>query len=198
MIPMLAIMVGSQLMQGMMQDKANAKQALAQNKLILKQNKLNRIEADRTVLGLEAQRGALRQQTAKTLDLANRQAQASSGTVTAAAAASYIKGATVDAVLNDVETDYQAKKYEVEVDHVWKEWDIMNQGISTYSQVKLGQTPFIKTSSNIGAHLANGVMQAASVYANQYFKFGSGTDNGATRPSSAGAQNYSTRYNTTA
>ena len=78
MIPMLAIMVGSQLMQGMMQDKANAKQALAQNKP--KQNKLNRIEADRTVLGLEAQRGALRQQTAKTLDLANRQAQASSGT----------------------------------------------------------------------------------------------------------------------
>ena len=196
MIPQLALMVGGSVIQGLMQDRAAAKQIKAQNKLAIKQNHLNQIEADNTVLGLEVQRGVLRQQTAKTLDLANRAAQGSTGTVTAAAAAAYTKGATVDAILGDVEADYQARKYEVEQDYLNQDYDIVGQGVNVYAQNKMGMAQIQKARSNLGAHVAGGLMQAADSYATQYFKFGSGTDNSSTKP--AVAKNYSTRYDTTA
>lgn len=181
MIPMLALMVGSAVMQGAMQDKAKAKDVKSQNKAINKQNYANRLEAEAQVLSLDAQRSALRMQTAKTLDLANRAASASTGGVQAAAGASAIKGATVDSILGDVERDYQEKVFEVETQHEWAEYDIGMQGLNTLRQTQLGNTQTLsQPKSQIGAHLTQGLMQAAGVYAQQYFKFGSGSNNGAT------------------
>lgn len=178
MIPALAIMVGGSVLQGMMGDRAKAKQAKAQNKLNLQQNRENFNEAQRTVLSLEVQRAALRQQTAKTLDVANRVARSSKGSLSAAAAASGVKGANVDAIAYDIEADYQERKYENEQQHLYAEYDISNQQTSVLSQARLGMTPMQRSGAvGLGGHLAAGALNAATVYAGQYFKFGSTTDN---------------------
>lgn len=173
-LALLGAQVGMSVLSGVMGNKQQAKQVKAQNKQIAKQNQANLLQAEATVLSMEAQRSVLRQQTAKHLALARTAARGSVGGIEAAAGASGIKGATVDAIKNDVERDLQAAEYEAESRYVWSEYDININQQSVLSQSKLGMTPMQSFSpKSLGSMVAEGAMQAAGTYAVQYFQFGS-------------------------
>lgn len=178
-LPLIALMgaqAGASMLSGLMGDRQAAKQVKAQNKQIAKQNTANRLQAEATVLSMEAQRSALRQQTAKYLELAKRTGIASKGGIKASAAASGIKGATVDSILGDVERDLQEKQFEVENAYEWNNYDLHVQQMSVLSQAKLAATPYQSyLGKGIGGHLVDVGLQAATTYAGQYFQFGSST-----------------------
>lgn len=184
----LVAYAGVQALQGIMGAKQQNKQIKAQNKLDLETNRLNMLEADYAKFALDAQRTAVRDQTAKQLDLANRMRMQSRGSVQAQAAAAGVKGASVEHVVQDIDRDAQERKFELENQHVWSEYDITQQQVNVYGSARaaLLRPRRMQSSSQI---LMGSVLQAglntAGLYANQYFKIGSGTDNAATNGNKA-------------
>ncbi len=178
--PMLAVMVGSSLMQGAMADRQNKKDVKAHNKEVRRQDRLREHEAAVAQLQIDNEKKLLRQQATKSIDLARREADRQAGAVNASAAAAAVKGATVDAVAQVVEHDLQEREYEIKHQSQQGLEDLDAQIKSHWSYAKNGGQQPAKYKSQMGQYLAQGVLNAASTYAGQYFKFGSGTGNVAT------------------
>lgn len=179
-----AMSAGQNALQGRQQQQA----AIAQNKEISKANAANAAEAFQAVSSIEVQRGFLRKQTAKDLHLAVRAANESGSTVAAAAAAAGVRGASVDAVQQEIDQDLSEAQGEIEQAHINNEYNL-NQSIRellTQTRLNFGSLQNVpSTASILGNALVAGGLSAAGTYANQYFKFGSGTDNAATKPKPA-------------
>lgn len=180
----LVAYAGVQALQGIMGAKQQNKQIKAQNKLDLETNRANMLEAEYARTALDAQRTAVRDQTAKQLDLANRMRMQAQGGVQAQAAAAGVKGASVEHVVQDIDRDAQERKFELENQHVWTEYDITQQQVNVYGSARaaLLRPRRMQSSSQI---LKGSVLQAglntAGLYASQYFEIGSGKDNAATK-----------------
>ena len=198
MLPLIA-MAGVSVLQGILGGAAQRKQIKAQNKAAAQANALNTLEAFQGVSAIEVQRGAVRQQTAKTLALADRRAAEASSTVGAASAATGVQGASVDAVQNDIDRELGEVQGELEIQHINQEYTL-NQRVRelvTGTRMSLEQMQDVPSSASIlrGA-LLQGAMSAGSAYANQYFQFGSTGEMGAktgatlTQRTSSGVQTF--------
>ena len=175
--PMLAVTVGSSLLGGLMGDKAASKQARAQNKAAMRQNELNWLETEKSALALDAQRAAVRQQSAKSLSLAIRTANQSRGSTITGLAAAGIKGMTADQLVKDVNRDLHERQFELEQQTQYALEDINQQQYNLYSAFIAGQVaPVQAQTQGMGSHLMNGMMQAAGQYAGHYYSFGAGAN----------------------
>lgn len=174
-----AMSAGQNALQGRQQQQAT----IAQNNKIAKADKANVAEAFQAVSSLEVQRGFLRRQTAKDLSLAVRAANEQGSGAEAAAAAAGVKGASVDAVQQEIDQDLTEAQGEMELAHIQGEFNL-NQSIRellTQTRLNLGQLQKVSSNSTVlGNALVAGAFSAAGTYADQYFKFGSGTNNQAT------------------
>ena len=177
---MLAAQVAGSVIQGAMQDGQNYKAAKAQFKEVRRQNRLREHEASVQQLQIEHEKSLLRQQVTKSLDLAQREAQRQAGGVNAAAAAAGVKGSTVDAVAQTVAQDLQERQYELQHQAEQGLQDLNAQIRQGWHYAQHGGQQPQRYESQIGQYLAQGVVNAATTYANQYFKFGSGADNKST------------------
>lgn len=148
----------------------------SQNRETAKTNRLNTLEAFQGVSAIEVQRGNIRQQTAKNLNLAGRMADQATSTTTAAAAAAGVKGASVDAVVDDIQRESAEVRTELEQQHVAQEYNL-NQRIRelmTSTEFNLGSLQKVPSMGSIVAGgVMSGALTAASSYAGAYFKFGS-------------------------
>jgi len=179
MLPALFAVAGASALQSLIGGMQQRKQIEAQNKETARVNRINTLEAFQGVSAIEVQRGRLRQQTAKTLALVDRRAEEEAATTGAVAAASGVKGASVDAVRMDIDRAEQEAQFEVEQQHVTQEYDL-NQRIRELmvsTKNSLGSMQKVpSTGSIIGGALLSGALSAGSQYASSFFKFGSTGD----------------------
>jgi hypothetical protein len=183
--PMLLATAGMAGMQSLGKGRQAQMDTWKQNTETAGTNVINGMQALRTIQSLEVQRGAVRQQTAKNLHLAERAAFEAEGTAGAVIAATGIKGASVDAVMSDIDRELGEVNGELQMQHIAEEFNINQQIESVSWGAQFGMAPLLRNISNKEvwqAAAGSAIMAAGSMYANQYFKFGSGTDNGATVP----------------
>ena len=171
--PMIGVAVGSSLLTGLMGDAAANKQAKAQNKAAMRQNELNWLETEKAALALDAQRASVKQQTAKSLSLAIRAANQARGSTVAGTAAAGIKGMTVDQLVSDVNRDMHERQFELQEQNRYALADIDQQHVNLYSAYIAGQAhPVRSQAQGAGAHIAQGLINAAGQYAQAYYDFG--------------------------
>lgn len=185
--PMLLATAGMAGMQSLGKGRQAQMQTWKQNTETAGTNVINGMQALRTIQSLEVQRGAVRQQTAKDLHLAQRAAFEAEGTAGAVIAATGIKGASVDAVQSDIDRELGEVNGELQLQHISQEFNINQQIESVAWGARFGMSPLMRniSSSEVWkAAAGSALMAAGGMYANQYFKFGSGVDNGATEPNS--------------
>lgn len=146
--------------------QANKAAAAADNRTIA--------NAFQEVSALNVQNGMLRVQAAKELQQADKMAYAATGTVVANAAAAQVKGASVDAVVNDIDRELGEARVATEQALEAGQYNIQNKVRSTTysaSAALIGQQdPFASDKSPIMAAL--GTM--GSMYFNNQMKFGGG------------------------
>lgn len=167
--------------QGVMQGLQQRKQTKAENKAKQIANTQNTLEAFQAVSGIEVMRGGVRQQTAKTLALADRRATEERSGTAAVAAASGVKGASVDAVEDDIGRALGEAIGEAEIQHINQEYSLNQQIRSLMVQTRFNLLQEQKVPSALQAALGgamNGLMGAGQTYASSYFKFGGSTPTG--------------------
>lgn len=180
MLPALFAVAGMSGLQSILGGLQNRKQIAAQNAANAAANYRNTIEAFQGVSAIEVQRARLRQQTAKTLDLAGRRAEEEASTTGAMAAAVGVKGASVDAVQDAIARERQDAEFEVASQYSSQDYDL-NQRIRelvTGTRLNFAQMQKVPSiGSVIGGGLLSGALSAGTMYAASYFRFGSGGPN---------------------
>lgn len=175
-LPALLAIGGLSAAQGIFGGLQQRQQIKAQNKLTKEANRRNVLEAFQGVSAIEVQRGQVRTQTAKNLQLAGRMADEVRGSTRAAQAAAGVKGASVDATLDDIDREQAEVSVELQQQHITQEYDLNNRirELMTGTRAGLGQ---LQKVPSIGSILLGGLVQgglsAGSAYASQAFKFGS-------------------------
>lgn len=175
-LPALLAIGGLSAAQGIFGGLQQRQQIKAQNKLTKEANRRNVLEAFQGVSAIEVQRGRIRTQTAKNLQLAGRMADEVRGSTRAAQAAAGVKGASVDATLDDIDREQAEVSVELQQQHTAQEYDLNNRirELMTSTRAGLGQ---LQKVPSIGSILLGGLVQgglsAGSAYASQAFSFGS-------------------------
>ena len=176
MLPALFAVAGASALQSIIGGMQNRKAVKAQNKETTRVNTINTLEAFQGVSAIEVQRGRVRQQTAKNLSLVDRRAEEEAATTGAVAAAAGVKGASIDAVRQDIDRAEQEVQFEIEQQHITQEYDL-NQRVRELmvsTKNNLGSLQKVPSmGSIIGGALLSGAMSAGSQYASSFFKFGS-------------------------
>ena len=175
-LPALLAIGGLSAAQGIFGGLQQSQQIKAQNKLTMEANRRNVLEAFQGVSAIEVQRGQVRTQTAKNLQLAGRMADQARGSTRAAQAAAGVKGASVDATLDDIDREQAEVSVELQQQHIAQEFDLNNRirELMIGTRASLGQ---LQKVPSIGSILLGGLVQgglsAGSAYAAQAFSFGS-------------------------
>lgn len=175
-LPALLAIGGLSAAQGIFGGLQQRQQIKAQNKLTKEANRRNVLEAFQGVSAIEVQRGQVRTQTAKNLQLAGRMADEARGSTRAAQAAAGVKGASVDATLDDIDREQAEVSVELQQQHVAQEYDLNNsiRELMVGTSAGLGQLQKVpSTGSIILGGLVQGGLSAGSAYATQAFHFGS-------------------------
>lgn len=157
------------------QQSQQKKQIKEQNRLNREANRMNFLAAEQTALSIGIQKAAAKQQTTKNLELVQRSAYEQGGGVSAAAAAAGIRGNAVKAVMQSIQADYAAAKYEQDSQLQWKLYDLNLQIQDTYSSALRGALHMQRTPSGgqmLGNALMQGAMSVGQAYADQYFQIG--------------------------
>ncbi|CBH51603.1 internal virion protein [Pseudomonas phage phi2] len=151
-------------------------------KEIKAQNKAAKAADDRTIANAyqevssyNLQNGMLRVQAAKELQQADKMAYSAQGTVAANAAAAQVKGASVDAVINDIDRELGEARVATEQSLEAGQYNIQNSirsVVQSASSALLGQqNPYANQSSPLLATLST----LGSSYLNNQMKFGGGS-----------------------
>ena len=151
-------------------------------KEIKAQNKAAQAADDRTIANAyqevssyNLQNGMLRVQAAKELQTADKMAYSAQGTVAANAAAAQVKGASVDAVINDIDRELGEARVATEQSLEAGQYNIQNSirsVVQSASSALLGQqNPYANQSSPLLATLST----LGSSYLNNQMKFGGGS-----------------------
>ena len=175
-LPALLAIGGLSAAQGIFGGLQQRQQIKAQNKLTEEANRRNVLEAFQGVSAIEVQRGQVRTQTAKDLQLAGRMADAARGSTRAAQAAAGVKGASVDATLDDIDRELAEVSVELQQQHIAQEFDLNNRirELMVGTRAGLGQLQKVpSTGSILLGGLVQGGLSAGSAYAAQAFSFGS-------------------------
>lgn len=185
---MLAAGAASGIKTGL-ENKQKQKQIKAANKAAKAADDRTIANAFQEVSSYNVQNGMLRVQAAKELQSAGKMAYSAAGTVTANAAAAQVKGASVDAVLGDIDRELGEARVATEQALEAGQYNIQNKIRSTAysaSTALMGQKdPFSQDSSPLMAAL--GTM--GSMYIDSQMKFGGGGGSffGGSSPGTPGA-----------
>lgn len=178
----MAILMGALLLggasagQGLLQGIANRKNAKYQNAQIKRQNTINLAQASYAAADMQREGALARMQLTKTKELQQRAAQAELSSTAATAGAAGVKGASVDAVAQDVQRELSEAEYETTVQYKQHQEDLQRRIHDIRQQALLGQAPKVHVPS-YSQVLASSVMQGSfaigGAYANQYFQLAS-------------------------
>lgn len=175
-LPALLAIGGLSAAQGIFGGLQQRQQIKAQNKLTAAANQRNVLEAFQGVSAIEVQRGRVRTQSAKDLELAGRMADEARGSTRAAQAAAGVKGASVDATLDEIDREQAAVNVELQQQQINQEYDLNTRIRELMTQTQAGLGQFQKVPS-VGSIILGGIVQgglsAGAAYASQAFQFGS-------------------------
>lgn len=170
---MLALGAASGIKAGM-ENKGKQKQIKAANKAARAADDRTIANAGQEISALNVQNGMLRVQAARQLNEAGQAAYAASGSAIANAAAAQVKGASVDAVLGDIDRELGEARTATEQALETGQYNIVNrirETVSSASNALIGQKdPFSQDQSPLMA----GLMTMGSAYINNTMKFGGG------------------------
>jgi hypothetical protein len=175
MLAALAVSFGVSTAQNILAGQQQREATKAQNQATKAQNRINAVEAVRAIQGTRMQAAAVREQAAKDLSTAQRMANMATGQATAQAAAAGVRGATVDAVADDIAIELDRAQAEVQDSAIMQEFNLNERirSIAAQTRMNLGRLTKVPSYGNILASaVAGGAMSAGSQYAQQYFKFG--------------------------
>ena len=190
-------MFAAQAAQGIFKSLQNRKAIKAENAEKRRVNTANVAEAFQAVSGIEVMRGNVRTQTAKTLALADRRAGEERSGTAAVAAAAGVKGASVDAVEDDINRALGEAVGEAEMQHITEEFNLNQQIRSLMVNTRFGLLKEQKVPSVWSAVLSgavDGLMSAGQTYASAYFKFGGSTPSGINKQGQAKALTNNTAF----
>lgn len=168
---LFAAAAGGSVLTGLMTRKDMAKQ----NEAIARQNLAQTMQAQESMLAVELQKSFVKQQSAQTMHTARRVASQEAGVQTAMAAAAGVRGASVDAVQNDIQRELGEAIDSARADAVMQEFNLNQQIKQIAASTSLNLTPYHDIPS-IGQTLVRGLIsggiQTGSAYAASRFKFG--------------------------
>lgn len=171
---------GISLIGGALQGNEDRKAARRENEAKQAANLQNTLEIAQEIGSLNVQQGMLRRNAAAQRSTAQRVALLGSGSATASAASAGVRGASVDAVLQDINRELGWAHTELELEQEGQVYNLRNR-IRQVTQSGIanlyGYNP-VQSSGDVMRNAAVGAgLNFASQYANQYFQFGGTSTN---------------------
>jgi hypothetical protein len=170
---MLAATAALQGIKTGIENKEKVKQIKADNKVRYSADLETLSNNAQNVSALMVQHGQLRVQAAKEMQSAEKEAFRAKGQGEAQAAAAQVKGASVDAVLDDIDRELYDAKLTTVQNFETSEYDLSNRlrdlTVSAINSLQGRTDPTLGQQSP----LLNGLMAAGSAYMSEAFKFGS-------------------------
>ena len=157
---------------GGLQNRALQKQ---ENKLIRENNRLKLVEMSYALGQTQVQQAAVRQQAATDLNTAGRMANTAGGDARAQAAAAGVRGASVDAVQDDIAMELSRAIGEIETRTITQTYNLNEQARSIAQSTlhNLGYLNKVASPAQVlGSSLVSGALNAGAQYASAYFQFG--------------------------
>lgn len=177
-IPMLA-MGAMSAGKSFLDNKEKVRQAKLENKAREKTDLRNLADAAQQVGGLGVLAGEYRRQATETRIAAQREVGKARGTAEAQAGAAGIKGASVDAVFQDLDREFAEAEVDIQRDLENKQYNLGNSLRALQLSTANGMLGQINPNAGLKSPLADGLMTMGSMYANAYFQFGAtGGSNG--------------------
>ena len=170
-LAMAALSVGGSLLKG----KDEARAARARNVQVEKANLANAVNTAHSVSTLKAQATLFQDQAANARAAAERQALSGASGAEAQAASAGVRGASVDAVISDIDRElgWANANLERTVDIEAFNMQTRLRSLISGAQANVyGYTPVQSTNSIMSDAVVQAGMEAGSTYANSYFKFG--------------------------
>lgn len=177
MLGALAIAFGTSAAGNILQGQQARAQAKAQNKMTRQQNRLNAMEAARSIASVRLQGAQTRRQSSEDLATAYRMAGSAVGTARAESAAAGVKGASIDAAAQDVQVELDRAKGELAENAITNAHNMNQQirQIAVQTRLNFGRMQSKPSYGNIIARSAvQSAMSVGSQYAMNYFNFGAG------------------------
>jgi len=170
-IAQAALSIGGALLKG----KQEGKDADAANAAKAKANLANAIDTADSIGTLQAQAGLFKSQAAAARTAAGRQALLGRGSAEAQAASAGVRGASVDAVLSDIDRELGWAEADLERNVDVEQFNMQTRLRSLISNAKAnvyGYSPVAGNDTLLSGALMQRALTVGSNYANNYFKFG--------------------------
>lgn len=177
-IPMLiagAMSAGKSAINNKEQIKKGKRENAAREKVDLR----NLADAAQQVGSLGMLAGEYRRQATETRNQAQREVGKARGTAEAQAGALGIKGASVDAVFDDLDREFSEAQVNIDRDLENKQYNLSDQLRQLQLSTANGLLGTINPRAGLQNPLLDGAMTMGAMYANSYFQFGAskgGTD----------------------
>lgn len=173
MIWMLAATAAMSALQTGVANREKAAQIKAQNKVNYAADLQSLANNAQNINSLLVQNGQLRVSAAKEYNAAEQEAYKAKGTTIANAAAAQVKGASVDATLQDI--DRELSEAEVSTDQNFEigQYNLQQQLRQMMYSAEMGLRGRIDPNTGRQNPLVNGLMAAGSAYVSSAFRFGS-------------------------
>lgn len=153
-------------------NKEKVAQAKRENKAREKVDLRNLADAAQQVGSLGALAGEYRRQATETRISAQREIGKARGTAEAQAGAAGIKGASVDAVFQDLDREFGEAEVAIARDLENKQYNLSDQLRQLQLSTANGLMGQINPQAGLRSPLLDGAMTMGSMYANSYFQFG--------------------------
>jgi uncharacterized protein (DUF1800 family) len=143
-----------------------------ENKARAKVDLRNLADAAQQVGSLGMLAGEYRRQATETSIAAQREVGKAKGTAEAQAGAAGIKGASVDAVFQDLDREFNEAQVQIDRDLENKQYNLSEQLRSLQLATANGLLGQTNPRAGLSSPLLSGALQMGSMYADAYFKFG--------------------------
>lgn len=174
----LLAQAGFALAGSLMEGRKANEAAKAQNKMNKAANLANALETAQAIGNLQVQQSQLKDQAATSRAAAIRQAALGTGAAENQAANAGVTGASVDAVISDIQRELGTSELEMERAAGVEQFNMQTRLRSLISGAKAGAYSgqrLITSGELVGSALANAALSAGRTYVDNYFKYGSGS-----------------------
>lgn len=168
------------------ENKFRRKQVEAANKAAAAADYATVANASQAISALNVQNGQLRVEAAAQLNAAEVEAYKAAGSAVANAAAAGVKGASVDAVVMDIDRELGDVKTDVEQNLEIQQYNLTNRIREVVAGASNSLRGQMNPYSGEQSPLLNGLMTVGSSYLNNYMQFGGGFGGGG----DSGAQSF--------
>lgn len=155
------------------ENKEKARQIKAQNKVNAAADLQTTVNNAQNIGALLVQGGQLRVSAAKQFNEAEREAYKAKGSGIANAAAAQVKGASVDATLNDIDRELSEAETGIQQNFEIGQYNLKQQVLSLTESAKNSLRGRIDPTTGQQNPLVNGLLAAGSAYVGSAFRFGS-------------------------